>query len=286
MASATSILLNDGNTIPAIGFGVFMVPNDGSTYAAVTEALRAGYRHIDTAAAYFNEEEVGRAVKDSGIPREEIFVTSKLWLQDHGLEAARKGIDASLEKLGLDYIDLYLIHQPYGDVPGAWRAMEEARTAGKLKSLGVSNMTPNIWKSFVPQFDTVPAVNQVEFNPFFQQRELRELLAKDKVVLEAWFPLGHGNAQLLKNPLITALAEKYHKNAGQIVLRFEVQEGVVILPKSTNPSRIASNLDIFNFELTAGEMEQLRGLDTGRGTHNPETPGMAEMLLANYKVHD
>lgn len=281
-----NILLNDGNSIPAVGFGVFLIPNDGSTYKAVSSALSLGYRHIDTAAAYFNEEEVGKAVRDSGIPREEIFVTSKLWLQDYGYEPAKAGIETSLRKLGLDYMDLYLLHQPYGDVAGAWKALEEAKKEGKIRSIGVSNMTPNLWKKIVPQFDSIPAVNQVEYNPTFQQRELRKLLAKDRVVLEAWFPLGHGNKGLLENPLVTSLAAKYGKNAGQIILRFEVQEGVVVLPKSTNPGRIAGNIDIFNFSLTEEEIQRLRGLDTGKGTHNPETPGMGELLLSQYRVHD
>ena len=280
------ITLNDGNSIPAVGFGVFMIPNDGTTYQAVLQALKAGYRHIDTAAAYFNESEVGKAVKDSGIPREEIFITSKLWLQDYGYEAAKKGIAVSLEKLGVDYIDLYLLHQPYGDVAGAWKALEEAKEEGKLKSIGVSNMTPKIWKEFVPQFATLPAVNQVECNPFFQQRELRELLEKDDVKIEAYQPLGHGNEALLSNPAITEIASKYGKNAGQVILRFEVQDGLIILPKSTNPERIAGHIDIFNFELTDDEMETLRALDTGKGSHDPEAPGIAEMLLANYKIHD
>ena len=226
------IVLNDGNKIPAIGFGVFTIPNDGPTYEAVTQALKAGYRHIDTAAAYFNEEDVGRAVRDSGIPRDEIFITSKLWLQDHGYEAAKKGIARSLRKLDLGYIDLYLVHQPYGDVAGAWKAMEEAKAEGTLRSIGVSNMSPAIWKKFVPDFATKPAVNQVEFNPLFQQKEIRALMAETDTKLEAWYPLGHGNAGLLGNPVITKLAEKYGKNAGQIILRFEVQEGVITLPKS------------------------------------------------------
>ena len=246
-----TIILNDGNSIPAVGFGVFPIPNDGSTYDAVLSALKAGYRHIDTAAAYFNETEVGKAVRDSGIPREEIFVTSKLWLQDYGYAAAKKGLETSLEKLGLDYVDLYLLHQPYGDVPGAWKALEEAKEEGKIKSIGVSNMTPKIWNEFVPQFSTIPAVNQVECNPFFQQKELRALLEKDNVKIEAYQPLGHGNASLL-----------------------------------TNPERIAGNIDIFDFELTGEEMEKMRALDTGKGGHDPEAPGVAEMLLANYKIHD
>ena len=280
------ITLRDGNTIPAVGFGVFLIPNDGSTYDAVTKALRLGYRHIDTAAAYFNEDEVGRAVCDSGIPRDEIFVTSKLWLQDYGYDAACRGIDASLKKLGLDYIDLYLIHQPYGDVPGAWKAMEDAQKAGKIKSIGVSNMTPNIWNHFVPQFDTMPAVNQVECHPFFQQKQLREVLGAHSVTLEAYFPLGHGDEALLTHPLVTALAHKYNKTAGQIILRFEVQEGFIVLPKSTNPQHMADNIAIFDFSLTDEDMVRIRGLDTGKGSHDPETPGMGDMLLNAYKVHE
>lgn len=282
----TGITLNDGNKIPAVGFGVFLIPADGPTYDAVLTALKAGYRHIDTAAAYFNEADVGRAVRDSGIPREEIFITSKLWLQDYGYKAAKKGLETSLEKLGMDYVDLYLLHQPYGDVAGAWKALEEAKAAGKIRSIGVSNMTPRIWKEFVPQFETVPAVNQVECHPFFQQRELRELLAGDDVKIEAYQPLGHGDASLLSHPAITRLAEKYGKNAGQVILRFEVQDELIVLPKSTNPERIAGNLDIFDFALTEDEMDALRALDTGKGHHDPEAPGVVEMLLQNYKIHD
>ena len=282
----TSITLNDGNKIPAVGFGVFLIPGDGPAYEAVRTALDAGYRHIDTAAAYFNEADVGRAVKDSGIPRKEIFITSKLWLQDYGYEAAKKGLDTSLEKLGMDYVDLYLLHQPYGDVAGAWKALEEAKAAGKIHSIGVSNMTPKIWNEFVPQFETLPAVNQVECHPFFQQRELRALLAGDDVKVEAYQPLGHGDASLLSHPAITALAEKYGKNAGQVILRFEVQDGLIVLPKSTNPARIAGNLDLFDFTLTEDDMDTLRALDTGKGHHDPEAPGVAEILLQNYKIHD
>lgn len=280
------ITLNDGNQIPAVGFGVYMIPNGGPTYDATLAALKAGYRHIDTAAAYFNEEDVGKAVRNSGIPRNEIFVTSKLWLQDYGYEDAKKGIARSLRKLEMKYIDLYLIHQPYGNVPGAWKAMEEAKAAGMLRSIGVSNMTPKIWNTFVPQFATKPAVNQVEFNPFFQQKALREILTPDDVKLEAWYPLGHGNTDLLTHPTITKLAEKYGKNAGQIILRFEVQEDVIILPKSTNPERIVGNLDVFDFELTEADMEEMRALDTGKGTHDPDAPGVAKMLLGAYKIED
>ncbi|MDE6731952.1 MAG: aldo/keto reductase [Oscillospiraceae bacterium] len=280
------ITLNDGVKIPAVGFGVFMIPADGSTYKAVREALDAGYRHIDTATAYFNEEEVGRAVRDSGIQREEIFVTSKLWLSHYGYERAKLGIERSLRKLGLDYIDLYLIHQPYGDVPGAWKAMEEAKANGKLRSIGVSNMTPRIWNEFVPQFSTLPSVNQVECNPFSQQKELRAIMDKSNVKLECWYPLGHGNAELLNNSVITKIAEKYGKNAGQIILRFEVQEGFITLPKSSNPERIKSNIDIFDFELSDSEMDSIRALDTGKTSHDPEAPGVGETLLNAFVVED
>lgn len=286
MSDQMTIELNDGNKIPIIGFGVFQISNDGSTKKAVLEALKAGYRHIDTAAAYFNEAEVGEAIRESGIPREEIFVTSKLWLQDHGYEPALKGLNASLKNLGMDYVDLYLIHQPYGDVPGAWRALEQAQKDGKIRSIGVSNMTPEIWDTFVPQFDTMPAVNQVEYNPLFQQNRLRPILKKHQVALEAWAPLGQGNKDLLTNKTIVELANKYGKDAGQIILRFEIQEGCIVLPRSVKPERIKSNLDLFDFELTAEEVEQLRALDKGHGTHDPNAEGIGEMLLANYRVHD
>lgn len=285
MTNINKIKLNDGNEIPAIGFGTFQIPNDGTTYQAVTKALAAGYRHVDTAVAYFNEQEVGRAIKDSGIPREQIWVTSKLWLQDYGYESAKKAIDLSLQKPGLDYIDLYLIHQPYGDVPGAWRAMEAAKKAGKIRSIGVSNMTPKIWQHFVPQFETMPAVNQVEFNPYFQQKELRKILEANNVKLEAWAPLGQGNAKLLNEPVIVKLAEKYQKNAGQIILRFENQEGIIVFPKSVHDERIKSNLDIFDFTLTEEEMTAIRALDTKKGMHDPDAPGVKEMLLSAFDVH-
>lgn len=279
------ILLNDGKKIPAIGFGVFKIPSDGSTYQAVSQALKAGYRHIDTAVAYFNEAEVGQAIADSGIDRKDIFVTSKLWLQDYGYEAAKKGLATSLKKLGLDYIDLYLLHQPYGDVAGAWQALEEGKENGQIKSIGVSNMTPKIWNQFVPDFKTIPAVNQVEFNPYFQQKQLRELLAPDDVKIEAWGPLGQGNSELFAEPIINELADKYHKDAGQIILRFENQLGIIVLPKSTHEARIKSNLNIFDFELTDAEMAEMEKLDKGHGSHNPDAPGVKEMLLSAFDVH-
>lgn len=280
--------LNDGNKIPSFGFGVFQIPADGSTYKAVSYALKAGYRHIDTAVAYFNEAEVGKAIRDSGIPREEIWVTSKMWLQDYAYEDAKKAIDSSLEKLGLDYIDLYLIHQPYGKVDEAWKAMIEAQKAGKIRSIGVSNMTPKIWKKWEEKGifkEKMPAVNQVEFNPYFQQKELRKIMAKNHVTLEAWAPLGEGNNELFAEPVLNEIAKKYGKDVGQVMLRFEHQEGVIVFPKSSHEARIKSNMNIFDFELTSDEMDAIRALDKNKGSHDPDQPGFGDMLLNAFDVH-
>ncbi|MDM8334216.1 aldo/keto reductase [Limosilactobacillus panis] len=285
MMNIPKFKLNDGNEIPSMGFGVFQIPADGSTYRAVTDALKLGYRHIDTATAYFNEQEVGQAIKDSGIPRDQIWVTSKLWLQDYAYADAEKAIDASLTKLGLDYVDLYLIHQPYGKVNEAWQAMEEAQQAGKIRSIGVSNMTPKLWKKWVPNFKVTPAVNQVEFNPYYQQRALRDILADSHVALEAWAPLGQGNQDLFAEPILNALAKKYNKNVGQIILRYEHQLGVIIFPKSVHEARIKSNAEIFDFMLTIDEMDAIAKLDKGRGMHDPDAPGVEEMLLNAFDVH-
>lgn len=277
--------LNDGNEIPSFGFGVFQIPADGSTYKAVSNALKLGYRHIDTAAAYFNEQEVGKAIKDSGIPRDQIWVTSKMWLQDYAYEDAKKAIDTSLNNLGLDYIDLYLLHQPYGKVDETWRALEEAQKAGKIRSIGVSNMSPKLWKKWVPNFNVTPAVNQVEFNPYFQQQELRDILADSHVALEAWAPLGEGNKDLFAEPVLNDLAKKYNKNVGQIILRYEHQLGVIVFPKSVHEARIKSNAEIFDFELTSDEMDALRKLDKGKGMHDPDAPGVADALLNAFDIH-
>ena len=277
--------LNDGLEIPSIGFGTFMIPADGTTYETVKTAIDLGIRHIDTATAYFNEQEVGQAVKDSAVEREEIWITSKLWLQDYEYEDAKKAIDLSLEKLGTDYMDLYLLHQPYGKVDEAWRALEEAREEGKILSIGVSNMTMKLWNKWVPDFDSIPSVNQVEFNPYIQKKELKEILNPLDVKIQAWGPLGRGNADLLNNPVILELAEKYDKNAGQIILRFENQEGIIVFPKSLNPERIKSNMEIFDFKLTDSEIDKLRALDTGKGSHDPDAPGVGEILMNAFDVH-
>lgn len=281
-----TIKLNSGRDIPVLGLGVYQIDDAAECERTVREALERGYRLVDTAAAYGNEEAVGKAVAKSGIPREDIFVTSKLWLQDYGYEAARKGTETSLAKLGLKYIDLYLLHQPYGDVVGAWKALEDMKAEGRLRSIGVSNMTPNIWNQYVPQFKTLPAVDQVECNPFFQQKKLREVLDPLGVKIEAYFPLDHGDEKLLSHPVILSLAEKYKRSASQLVLRFEVQEGFIVLPKSMNQAHIKENIGISEFSLAEEDMRKIRALDAGKGTHDPEADGVAEMLLSAYKVHD
>lgn len=277
--------LNNHTMIPSIGFGVFMIPNDGETYEAVLKALQAGYRHIDTAAAYMNESDVGKAIKDSGIAREDIYITSKLWLQDYGYEQAKQGIQTSLRLLGVDYIDLYLLHQPYDDLAGSWKALEEAVEEGFIKSIGISNQTIKIFQEFIKNVKILPVVNQVECNPFFQQKELRKEMDRYGIRLEAWYPLGHGNKELLEQETLIALADKYHKNTGQIILRWLYQEGIISLPKSTNEIRIKGNIDIFDFTLTEDEMKAIQAMDTGKGTHDPEDPAN-EARLMGLKIHE
>lgn len=278
------IKLNDGTQIPAIGFGTFQIPADGSTYNAVSEALKVGYRHIDTAAAYFNEEEVGRAIKDSGIRREDIFLTSKLWIQDY--DNATIGVERSLRKLGT-YIDLYLVHQPYGNVAAAWQVLEQYKQRGDLRSIGVSNMTPQMWQRFIPQFDTTPSVNQIKFNPLYQQKDTIAAMDGADMHVEAWGPLGQGDANVIKNPVIANIAEKHGKDNGQIILRWEVQKGVIALPKSTNPKRIASNLDIFDFALSDEDMAAIDALDQGAGKpHMHDNPALETMLRNAFHIDD
>ena len=280
------VTLNNGLKMPMVGFGVFRVPDKNECEESVYQAIKAGYRLIDTAAAYYNEDAVGAAVKraiaDGLCTREDLFITSKLWLQDYGYENAKKGIETSLKLLGVDYIDLYLLHQPYDDYLGAWKALEEAYQAGKIKSIGISNITVNLWNKFKDGMTVMPTVNQVEFNPFVQQKELRKVMAENDIRLEAWFPLGHGNKDLLENETIVSLAKKYNKNTGQIILRWIYQEGVISLPKSTNEERMKGNIDIFDFELTDEEMKNMQALDTNKPSHNPAN----ETRLMGLKIHD
>ncbi len=256
--------LNNGVTMPMLGFGVYQMNDAAACEAAVAEALRVGYRLIDTAAAYGNEESVGRAIANSGIPREEIFVTTKLWLSDAGFDKTRLAFQRSLDRLQLDYLDLYLIHQPYGDVYGAWRAMEELNEAGRIRAIGVSNFHPDRVMDLMLHNRTAPAVNQIETHPFCQQIEAAKFLHENGVQIESWGPFAEGRNNLFSNPVLSAVATKYQRSIAQIVLRWLLQRGVVAIPKSVRPERMAENFDIFSFELDADEMAAIAALDTGK----------------------
>ncbi len=256
--------LNNGVTMPMLGFGVYQMNDAAACEAAVAEALRVGYRLIDTAAAYGNEESVGRAIAKSGIPREEIFVTTKLWLSDVGFDKTRHAFQRSIDRLQLDYLDLYLIHQPYGDVYGAWRAMEELNEAGRIRAIGVSNFHPDRVMDLMLHNRTAPAVNQIETHPFCQQIEAATFLHENGVQIESWGPFAEGRNNLFSNPVLSAVATKYQRSIAQIVLRWLLQRGVVAIPKSVRPERMAENFDIFSFELDADEMAAIAALDTGK----------------------
>jgi len=272
MTPVPNVTLNDGNTIPQIGFGVFQVPEE-ETYNAVTAALQAGYRSIDTAKAYGNEEGVGKAIADSGIAREELFVTTKLWNEDHGHDEALKAFDTSLSKLGLDYLDLYLIHWP---VPAqdryvdTYKAFEQLRSEGRARSIGVSNFTEAHLQRLLEETSVVPVLNQVELHPNFTQKELRAFHAEHNIVTEAWSPLAQGD--LLNNAKLGAIAQAHGKTPAQVVLRWHMQLGNVAIPKSVTPERIAANIDVFDFELTGDEMVSIDTLGNGeRRGPDPET---------------
>ena len=280
--------LNNKQTIPAVGFGVFMIPNDGPTYDATLAALKAGYRHIDTAAGYMNESDVGKAIKDSGIDRKEIFITSKLWVQDmKNYETAKKAIDASIEKSGLGYLDLYLLHQAMGDYFSAWRAMEDAYKEGKLKAIGVSNFYPNILTNFCEVVKVKPVVNQVELHPYYTQEKALETMKYYDVIPEAWAPLGGGRYNPFEDEMLKGIAAKYNKSVGQVILRWNVQRGVVVIPKSTHVERIKENIDIFDFELNEEEMKQISSLDMGYSGSRVKhfEPDFVRMVL-NNKIHE
>lgn len=281
-----TLKLNNGTEIPTIGFGVFLIPDDGTCEKAVSNALEVGYRFIDTASAYFNEGGVGRAVKSSGLKREDIYITSKLWLQDYGYEGAKKGIERSLKKLDTDYIDLYLLHQPYFDTKGAWKALEEAVDEGIIKSIGVSNHTIGFLEKLLPEMRIKPVVNQMECNPLFQQKKLREYMKPYDIKMQAWYPLGHGNKELFENPILKNIAGKYNKTVSQIILRWHVEEGIIPIPKSTSINHIKENFEIFDFSLDKEDMTQIRSIDTGIGTHNPDDLSWGDKLLNAFKIED
>ena len=259
----TYITLNDGNKIPQFGLGVFQISGDEKTKEACLEAFKLGYRHVDTAHAYQNERGVGQAVKESGLPREEIWITTKLWPSEYGEGKTAKAIDKMLERLQTDYIDLLLLHQQFGDYLGAWKDMEKAVAESKVKSIGLSNFESERLEEVLAAATINPSVLQVECHPYYQQNDLKKRIAPYNTVIESWYPLGHGDAALIEEPVFTKLAEKYGKTNAQIILRWHIQEGTIVFPKSSNPVHIKENIDIFDFELTEEEMNEIRQLDKG-----------------------
>ena len=268
------VILNNGVEMPILGFGVWQIPDADECEQAVYDALMAGYRLIDTAAAYENEEAVGRAIKRSGVPRGEIFITTKLWIQDAGYESTKKAFAKSLERLQLDYLDLYLIHQPFGDVYSSWRAMEELYRESKIKAIGVSNFEPDRLVDLILHNEITPAVNQVETHPFFQQVEAAQVMKEFNIRHEAWGPLAQGKNNIFQNDILVSIAEKHHKSVAQVIIRWFAQRGVVAIPKSTHKERINENFNIFNFELSQEDMNAIATMDTKKSLipskRNPE----------------
>lgn len=264
MEESRAVELNNGVRMPQAGFGVFLVTDPKQCEQSVVDAIHAGYRSIDTAEMYGNEEAVGRALRRAGIPREELFITSKVWIKRNGFEDTRKAFARSLARLQLDYLDLFLVHQPFGDVYGEWRAMEELHRAGKIRAIGVSNFSPDRVMDLVLHNQVVPAVNQVETNPFDQQIETQRYLTEHGIQMEAWSPFARGSRDLFQNETLLTIARARGRTVPQVILRWIVQRGVVVLSKSVRPERIAENFAIFDFELSPGDMASIAKLDTGR----------------------
>lgn len=255
-------ILNNGIEMPILGFGVYQMDNEAECEQAVYDALITGYRLIDTAAAYQNEKAVGRAIKRSGVPREELFITTKLWVQDAGYENTKKAFARSLERLNLDYLDLYLIHQPFGDVYGSWRAMEELYREGKIRSIGVSNFEMDRLVDLMLHNEVTPAVNQIETHPFYQQVESAKYMKEHHIQIESWGPLAEGKNNIFNNKVLTAIAEQYNKSVAQVTLRWLIQREIVVIPKSVRKERIIENFNLFDFELKQEDMELIATLDT------------------------
>ncbi len=279
-------VLNNGVRMPLEGFGVFQVSDLAQCEQAVIDAIASGYRLIDTAAAYMNEEAVGAAIRKSNVPREELFITSKLWVQDATYEGAKQAIDTSLAKLGLDYLDLYLIHQPMKDYLGAYRAMEEAYREGKLRAIGVCNFYPNRLCDFCESVEIIPAVNQVEVHPFFQQEDALQLMHEYGVQPEAWGPFAEGKHGIFTHPLLSEIGEKYGKSAAQVALRWNVQRGVVVIPKSVHKERMEQNIDIWDFMLSEEDMKRIAELDLGHSEIVDHSDPQFVRMLHKMNIHD
>lgn len=279
-------VLNNGVRMPLEGFGVFQVSDLAQCEQAVIDAIASGYRLIDTAAAYMNEEAVGAAIRKSNVPREELFITSKLWVQDATYEGAKQAIDTSLAKLGLDYLDLYLIHQPMKDYLGAYRAMEEAYREGKLRAIGVCNFYPNRLCDFCESVEIIPAVNQVELHPFFQQEDALQLMHEYGVQPQAWGPFAEGKHGIFTHPLLSEIGEKYGKSEAQVALRWNVQRGVVVIPKSVHKERMEQNIDIWDFMLSEEDMKRIAELDLGHSEIVDHSDPQFVRMLHKMNIHD
>lgn len=279
------LTLNNGIKMPAEGFGVFQIPDFNQCEQSVSDAIESGYRLIDTAAAYMNEKAVGEAIKKSSIPREELFITTKLWVQDASYDDAKKAVQASLDNLGLDYIDLYLIHQPMGDYIGAYHAMEELYKEKKLRAIGVCNFYPERLADLCETVSVIPAVNQVELHPFFQQDNALALMKEYGIIPEAWGPFAEGRNNIFSHPVLSGIGEKYGKSAAQVALRWNIQRGVAVIPKSTHKERMEQNIDIWDFSLSNEDMESIKKLDLGHSEIvNHYDPAFVKMLH-NMKIH-
>jgi diketogulonate reductase-like aldo/keto reductase len=269
-----NIKLNNGVEIPILGFGVFQITDCSECERSVVDAIQTGYRHIDTAASYRNEEAVGKGIKQSGVAREELFITTKLWIQRNGYEGTTKAFENSLKRLQLDYIDLYLIHQPFGDVYGEWRAMEELYQQGKVRAIGLSNFPPDRIMDLMIHNNIAPAVNQIEVNPFQQQIDTQKFLQDNNIQVEAWAPFAEGRNNIFQNELLRSIAVKHKKSVAQVILRWLVQRGMIVLAKTTRRERMIENIQVFDFELNAEDLASITALDTKTSSffdhRNPE----------------
>lgn len=280
------VTLNNGNKMPLEGFGVFQITDPLECEKVVLQALENGYRLIDTAAAYFNEQAVGQAIRKSQIARQEIFVTTKLWIQDYGYDNAKKAIDTCLENLGLEYIDLILLHQAFSDYYGAYRALEDAYKEGKIKAIGVANFYPDRLVDLCMNMEITPAVNQIECHPFFQREEDIKIAQEYGVQIEAWGPFAEGGHNIFQHPVLIKIGEKYGKSAAQVVLRWNIQRGVIVIPKSVHENRIRENIDIWDFELSERDMNEIRQLNIGKTEIIDHYSIPVVKMLKTHKIHE
>lgn len=275
-------ILNNGIKMPMVGFGVFQIHDAKTTQTVVEEAIKTGYRLIDTAQVYGNEEAVGKAIKASGVPREELFITTKLWISDFSYEAAKDAFNESLRKLDLDYVDLYLLHQPFGDIFGAWRALEELYKEGKIKAIGVSNFKPDQLANLAAFNEVTPAVNQIELHVFNQKEDEQAYMLSKGVQTESWGAFAEGQFDVFNNPVLKEIAEKYSKTTAQVMLRWQLQRGIISLSKSANPERVRQNFDIFDFELSAEDMDKIATLNTNTTVFSDHHEAKTVELLASF----